>query len=113
MRRTQLILLATLVAAAPILAGCESFDLDKLDIFNLNEKKKLPGERRSVFPEGVPGVAQGVPPELMKGYQPPPDQAVQPEPSPDQKAAEAENPKAKPVVKRKPMLPPPSSGQQQ
>ena len=34
-------------------------------------KKPLPGERRPVFNSGVPGVAQGVPPELVKGYQAP------------------------------------------
>ena len=39
------------------------------DIFD--NKKPLPGERRAVFPEGVPGVPQGVPPELVKGYQAP------------------------------------------
>src|SRR4030081_1182951 len=43
-------------------------------------KKALPGERKAVFPEGVPGVAQGVPPELVKGYQPAPETAVPPEP---------------------------------
>ena len=36
-------------------------------------KKPLPGERRAVFPEGVPGVPQGVPREMVKGYQPPPE----------------------------------------
>src|SRR5215467_8735009 len=51
-------------------------------------KKPLPGERRAVFPEGVPGVQQGVPPELMRGHQqaeeaqPP----VQPQPAPAPKA---------------------------
>ena len=47
--------------------------MDKLDVFDLNEKKKLPGERKELFPEGVPGVTQGIPPEYMKGNQPPPD----------------------------------------
>ena len=70
-RRHRLILLALFVAAAPVLAGCENFDPDSLDIFHLNDKKKLPGERKEVFPGGVPGVTQGVPPEYMKGYQPP------------------------------------------
>src|ERR1051326_7324671 len=44
-------------------------------------KKKLSGERKPVFPEGVPGVPQGVPPELVKGYQPAPETAVT-EPTP-------------------------------
>ena len=29
-----------------------------------------------MFPGGVPGVPQGVPPELVKGYQPPPEPAA-------------------------------------
>ena len=33
----------------------------------LDTKKKLPGERKPVFPEGVPGLEQGVPKELYKG----------------------------------------------
>jgi len=74
-RPPRLILLALFVAAAPLLAGCENFDPDSLDIFHLNEKKKLPGERRELFPGGVPGVSQGVPPEYMKGYQPPSETA--------------------------------------
>jgi hypothetical protein len=36
-------------------------------------KKPLPGERRAVFPEGVPGVEQGIPPHLMQGQQQIPD----------------------------------------
>ena len=69
---------ATLTIAALIsglaLAGCDSFDpIDKfqeLDIMG-SSKTPLKGERRAVFPEGVPGVAQGVPPDMVKGYQPP------------------------------------------
>ncbi len=37
-------------------------------------KKKLQGDREPVFPGGVPGTTTGVPPDLVKGYQPPPDQ---------------------------------------
>jgi hypothetical protein len=59
-----------------MLGGCESFDpLDKLaelDIMGVS-KKPLPGERRAVFDQGVPGVPQGVPPEMVRGYQPPPE----------------------------------------
>jgi len=67
MRRfPRIALLAVLLAAAPVLAGCEDFDMDNLDVFGLNKKKPLPGERRDVFPGGVPGVTQGVPPEYLK-----------------------------------------------
>jgi hypothetical protein len=76
MRRwDRIVLLAGLIALAPVLAGCENFDADKLDIFHLNDKKKLPGERKPLFPEGVPGVTQGIPPEYLKGNQPPPETA--------------------------------------
>jgi len=65
----RLMFFALLVAVVPALAGCENFDPDNLDVFHLNEKKKLPGERHEVFPGGVPGVVQGVPPEYLKGNQ--------------------------------------------
>jgi hypothetical protein len=71
----RIVILATLALAMPVLAGCSNFDPDSLDVFGLNEKKKLPGERRNVFPEGVPGVSQGIPPEYLKGNQPPPEAA--------------------------------------
>jgi hypothetical protein len=105
--RFKRVLMATVLVAfagslAGSLAGCENFDLDKLDVFNLNEKKKLPGERRPLFPEGVPGVTQGVPPDLVKGAQKPPEPDVAvAEPA---KPVEAEKPKPapKPKVERRP-----------
>jgi hypothetical protein len=95
-----------LLVASPLLAACSSdFDpgdlTDKLDFFHLNEKKKLPGERKELFPGGVPGVTQGIPPDLVKGYQPPATAAATEE-LPEQKA-EPEKPKPKPrVVHRTP-----------
>ena len=65
MRRTLLSML--LLGTGLALAGCETFDLESM----WNTKKPLPGERRDIFPQGVPGVKQGVPPELVQGYQPP------------------------------------------
>src|SRR6266540_2479992 len=76
------------------LAGCSSFDPTDLADW-ISPKKPLPGERRAVFPEGVPGVPQGVPPEMVKGYQAPPE----PEP-PKPEAAKPEKPKAKKVAAR-------------
>ena len=115
MRRMHCIVLLTgLLAIAPVLAGCEDFDMDKLDVFGLNKKKKLPGERKELFPEGVPGVTQGIPPEYLKENQPPPDTAQAPANSaaaPDKGAAPAsktasvapaEEPKPKQKPKRKP-----------
>ncbi len=68
MRRfALLIVVATLGATS--LTGCSSFDpSDLTDWFNT--KKPLPGDRRAIFPEGVPGVSQGVPANLVKGAQP-------------------------------------------
>jgi hypothetical protein len=76
MRRwDRIVLLIALIGVAPVLAACADFDPDKLDVFNLNDKKKLAGERRPLFPEGVPGVTQGIPPEYLKGNQPSPETA--------------------------------------
>lgn len=63
----RLALAAAVIAAGPVLSACDS--LDSLEIFD--SKKKLAGERRPVFPEGVPGVSTGVPPELVRGYREP------------------------------------------
>jgi len=73
MRRTpRLIAAAVLIAFTGVLGGCSSFDpSDMLDF--LDTKKKLPGERKPVFPEGVPGLEQGVPKDLYKGAQQQPD----------------------------------------
>lgn len=76
----RIVLFAGLVALAPVLAGCENFDMDNLDFFHLNDKKKLPGERKEVFPDGVPGVTQGIPPEYLKGNQQQADTALGPAP---------------------------------
>ena len=70
------ILAAAALAVGLALGGCDSFDpLDKLSELDImgTSKKPLPGERRPVFDSGVPGVPQGVPPELVKGYQSPPE----------------------------------------
>ncbi|HJS62498.1 MAG TPA: hypothetical protein VJ800_12170 [Pseudolabrys sp.] len=108
---TRVVVLTVLVAAAPVLSGCANFDPDSLDVFHLNEKKKLPGERKELFPGGVPGVTQGIPPEYVKGNHPPPEtaQALQ-APAPEQgktteeaeseKKAAAAEPEPKPKPKR-------------
>jgi hypothetical protein len=92
-------LIASALSLGLTLAGCGTFDpTDLFDFDFLNSKKKLPGERKPVFPEGTPGVPQGVPPELVKGYQPPE------QPAPEQQAVvppEPEKPKAKPKPKPK------------
>ena len=101
MRRANLVLI---VLCSLTLGGCGSSGFwdsannasdrfqDMLVDFNPfgTAKKPLPGERRAVFPEGVPGVQQGVPPELMRGNQNAGETAAQP-PAP----AAAPEPKAK------------------
>ena len=100
----RVVLLTGLVAFVPALTACSSgFDPDKLDFFGINEKKKLPGERKEVFPGGVPGVSQGIPPEYMKGNQPAADSTAVPAAEPAKKTAAVE-PEAKP--KPKPKRPP-------
>jgi len=70
MRRPQRLIAATIVfALSSALAGCGSMgSFDPSDLLDfLDTKKKLPGERKPVFPEGVPGLEQGVPKDLYKG----------------------------------------------
>jgi hypothetical protein len=70
MRRPQRLIAATIVIAlSSALAGCGSMgSFDPSDLLDfLDTKKKLPGERKPVFPNGVPGLEQGVPKDLYKG----------------------------------------------
>ena len=86
-----------LVSFGGALAGCET-----LESFQFwDTKTKLPGDRKPVFPEGVPGVTQGIPPELMKGYQEP-QQQVDPAAAAAQQGAEKAEPKPEPKPKAKP-----------
>src|SRR5262245_5616961 len=94
------VLLTGLAIAAPTMTACSNFDMDKLDVFGLNEKKKLPGERKDLFPGGVPGVTQGIPPEYMRGNQPTPETA-QSAPEQNKQAAAAEQ-ESKPEPEQKP-----------
>jgi hypothetical protein len=99
------------IAAVLVLAACTpggQFDPTSLfanDMFD--NKKKLQGDRQPVFPNGVPGIENGVPPELVKGYQPPPDQPADTAAAPDGRVAPdaaaeaAAQPKPKPKPKPK------------
>ncbi|MBR0776169.1 hypothetical protein JQ625_15130 [Bradyrhizobium diazoefficiens] len=75
MRRTpRLIAAFVLIAFTGVLGGCSSGGFDPSDLLDfLDTKKKLPGERKPVFPEGVPGLEQGVPKDMYKGAQQQPD----------------------------------------
>ena len=78
----------SLLACGLTLGGCES--LDPTEWFNT--KKPLPGDRKAVFPEGVPGVPQGVPADLVQGYQPPPEPVPEPGWSRSQAESQSRNP---------------------
>lgn len=140
MRRPQrLIAAAVLVALSGGLAGCgggglSSFDPSDLLDF-LDTKKKLPGERKAVFPEGVPGLDQGVPKDLYKGSRqqqiddpnaqaaaaPPPESkrgskgkqapaAAEPDAAPEEEgstAAVPPAPKPQKIVRKRTTAPPP------
>src|SRR5262245_34963003 len=120
-----------IVAALPLalaLAGCETSGFwdgannvsdkfqDALADFSPfgTAKKPLPGERRAVFPEGVPGVQQGVPPELMRGQQQQGEEPqAQPEPQPApaaKKTKKAAASTAKPPARSAPAADPPEDG---
>jgi hypothetical protein len=106
LRHTSLLVKAgTAVALVLVLAACTpGGQFDPTTIFAndmFDNKKKLQGNREPVFPNGVPGTTSGVPPDLVKGYQPPPDQAADADANgaPPAAAAEPEKPKPKPKPK--------------
>jgi outer membrane biosynthesis protein TonB len=84
-----------LAAAAALVSGCDT--LENMGSL-LDNKTKLPGERKPVFPEGVPGVTPGVPPEMVKGYREP----VVETPPPPVLAEQTQAAEAKPKPKPKP-----------
>ena len=100
MRTHRAFLIAAILPLALALGGCETSGFwdsannvtdrfqDMMADFSPfgTGKKPLPGERRAVFPEGVPGVQQGVPPELMRGNPQAVEQAVPP-PAPTEQTA--------------------------
>jgi hypothetical protein len=93
-RRPRRLIAATVLAAIALaLAGCSSGNFDPTDVMDwFDTKKKLPGERKPVFPEGVPGVEQGVPKDLYKGAHQQVDQppvADVPPPAPEPKSRRA------------------------
>jgi hypothetical protein len=69
--------LAAVLVLLPVLGACtKGGQFDPTEMFNsdvFDAKKKLTGQRIPVFPDGVPGTTTGVPADLVKGYQAPPD----------------------------------------
>ena len=118
MRCPQRLIAATvLIALTSALAGCGSMgNFDPSDLLDfLDTKKKLPGERKPVFPDGVPGLEQGVPKELYKGareqqIEDPNAQAAAPDAAPEEEGSTAAAPPApKPakIVRKRTTAPPP------
>lgn len=94
-RTTRLIAAAVLIAFTGLLGGCSSGGFDPSDLLDfLDTKKKLPGDRKPVFPEGVPGLEQGVPKDMYKGAQ-------QQQDAPAVAALPAEPPPAEPAKSSK------------
>ena len=119
-RFSRVTLTVSALSLGLVLAGCETFDPTTIfDAEIFNTKKKLPGERQAVFPEGTPGVSQGVPQEMVKGYQPPtepepPAKQAEPKPKPKPKPKVVAAPKeesAPTAVTVRPSQPPPPQGQ--
>jgi hypothetical protein len=75
-----LLLVGSMLALIVVLAGCtKGGQFDPTTLLNndmFDNKKPLQGQRELVFPNGVPGATSGIPADLYKGYQPPPDQAA-------------------------------------
>ncbi len=98
--------LASALVLVFVLAGCtKGGQFDPTEVFNndmFESKKKIPGVREPVFPDGVPGTTSGVPPDLVKGYQPPADQpdtaTTTPAPPPVAEAKPKPKPKPKPKL---------------
>jgi hypothetical protein len=69
--------LGSVLMLAGLIAGCtRGGQFDPTEIFSadmFDTKKKLQGDRAPVFPQGVPGTTTGVPADLVKGYQAPPE----------------------------------------
>jgi len=136
-RNTSLLRFGSVLAFALVLGACTKggqFDpTTLLDNDMFDSKKPLKGEREPVFPNGVPGVQSGIPQDLYKGYQPPPEQAAdngnaggvaappepepaKPKPKPKPKVATTTPPTARPEIsvglaKPKPLQQPAQGGQ--
>ena len=100
-RLVRMVTIASVFACVLPPAACSSFDpSDIVDNIFAAQKKPLVGERKPLFPSGTPGVQQGLPPELVKGYRAPADAA----PSDNANAAAPDEPKPKPKAKPKPKV---------
>src|ERR1700722_20855394 len=70
----RLAVVTVVVGCGPVLSACDTVQntINAMEGFEIwDSKKKISGERKPVFPEGVPGVSTGVPPEIVRGYREP------------------------------------------
>jgi hypothetical protein len=143
-RHSSLLRFGSLLALVLALGACTKggqFDpTTLLDNDMFDSKKPLKGEREALFPSGVPGAQTGIPKELYKGYQPPPEpqtadnggaavgtqgeaaaaspaEPPKPKPKPRPKVATTTPPTARPEIsvglaKPKPAQQPPAQGGQ-
>jgi hypothetical protein len=98
MFRVRVIPAAVALTVGVSLSACSgtSSNFDPTDWITgefFSNKTPLPGERKAVFPGGVPGVPEGVPPELVRGSQERqavmnPAPVTAPEPAPAAKPAQ-------------------------
>jgi hypothetical protein len=98
---------ALMAALAACTKGGQFDPTTLLDNSVFDSKKPLPGKREPVFPNGVPGAQSGIPADLYKGYQPPPQQAADIGAAPTPIVPVAEEPaklEAKPKPKPKPRV---------
>jgi hypothetical protein len=110
MRPARLALVAVAVAAGAVLSACDTMQsfINSMEGFEIwDSKKKLQGERRPVFPEGVPGVSAGVPAEMVKGYREPDQGPMDPARAAAEAAAADQQAKPKPKPQRTASKPPP------
>jgi hypothetical protein len=116
-RQSSLLRFGSLLAFVLALGACTKggqFDpTTLLDNDMFDSKKPLKGDREPLFPQGVPGAQTGIPKELYKGYEPPPEQqaADNAAPAPAPPAPEPPKPKPKPKPKVATTTPPPARTQ--
>jgi pyruvate/2-oxoglutarate dehydrogenase complex dihydrolipoamide acyltransferase (E2) component len=102
MFRLRVIPVAVVLVAGLSLSACSgtSGSFDPTDWISgewISPKPRLPGDRKAVFPDGVPGVPEGVPKELVKGNQQAAAEAAELPPEPAPAAKPAPKPQAKPA----------------
>jgi hypothetical protein len=107
-RVSSLVWVGSALTLALVLGACTPGGMfDPTEVLSssvFDTKKKLQGEREPLFPDGVPGAETGVPPDLMKGYQPPPEQAADTGDAAATPAPAPVAPKPKPKPKPKPAV---------